>query len=240
MRGKLPKILVFTPTYKGKDYCADDFIQTCLKLTYKNRKHIIVDNTNDGGAYAEELRQRYGHLGFEIYHIERGASTREALARAQNLGRKIVLEEGYDYMFSLESDVFPLSNVIDVLLLANQDICAATYAIGNREDNTRTLCITVDDYKEKTNTWGTRLLTPKESNEWVNTGLRVVAAAGMGACLIHKGVLEKIAFTFVPGHSGHSDVFFMNTARRKGFHVVVNTDVFCKHVNQDWATIEDR
>lgn len=228
---------MFTVTYSGKEYCFDEFIENTMKFTYPEVEYIIIDNTNDNGEYAKSIEDRVSHLGIEVYKTARGGSSREALARSQNLARKMFLEGDYDYLFSLESDIFPKPNILDKLILHGLDFVGGLYCLGSVEDRTRTLCITVDDFKEKTGTMGTRLISPAESKDWINTGVRVISAGGMGATLLSRRVVEQIAFTFIPGHNGHSDVFYCNTARRKGFIVTVDTDAFCDHKNQDWSKI---
>ena len=90
---ELPKVLVFTVTYSGKDYIWNEFQKAAKLIDYPNYKHIIVDNTNDEGQYASHLRS----YGFEVIKIQRGNNTREAITRAQETARKIAVDEGYDY-----------------------------------------------------------------------------------------------------------------------------------------------
>ncbi len=210
------------------------------KFTYKHVDKIIIDNTNDGGKYYESLKERMEPRGFSVYRVERGNTTREALARAQNLARKLFLEGDYDYLFSLESDIFPKPNILDALVSHNLDIVTGLYMIGNKEDGTRMPCITIPDYKEDKGTWGTRLLYPEEYMEYMNKGPKQVAAGGMGCCLMYRKVLEQLGFTYIPGNRAHSDVFFFLNAQKRGYFCIVDTDLLCGHQNSDWSLVEDR
>lgn len=230
----LPKILIATTIYDKKDYCLKEFIDNCKTFTYKNYHHVYIDNSSNLN-YVRKLRR----MGLKAYHVERGGSTREALARSQNLARKICLEGGYDYMFSLESDIFPKHNIIEALLRHQLNIVTGLYMLGDREKGERIPCITLPKKTEK-GTWGSRLIQPDEYLDYINQGIKEVSAGGFGCCLIHKNVLKKIPFMYIPGHKGHSDVFFFWKAEQIGFRVFVDTDLFCEHINTSWDNVEDR
>jgi len=236
----MPKILVLSVTYSGKDYCLDEWIDNCNLFTYPNYDHIMIDNTDDGGKYLESIRPKLENAGIMCYHTERGDTSREALARSQNLGRRIMLEGDYDYMFSLESDIFPKKNIMEALIRHNQMFISGIYCIGELNNRSRTLCLTVDTENKDTGTIGTVLLSPSQSLDYINKGLKEVSASGMGCTLIHREILEKVAFTYIQGHRAHSDVFFCNSARRLGYMVIADTDVFCDHKNQSWVGFEKR
>jgi hypothetical protein len=231
---------MFTPIYADKDYCLQEFLDNTSKFTYKNKKHIIIDNSNDNGVYYNKLKVICEPYSIEVYHVERGNNSREALSRAQNLARKIFLEGDYDFLFSLESDIFPKPNVLDALVSHNLDIITGLYFLGSEEEGTRIPCITVLRKNPKTNTMGSRLLTWEEVPEYIGKGVKEVMAGGMGCCLMYRKVIEKIKFTYIPGMKGHSDVYFFNDAWRLGYIVAVDTDMYCDHKNSDWTKVKDR
>lgn len=236
----LPKVLIFTITYSGKDYCLDEFVENCKKFTYKNKEHIFIDNSDDGGEYTKKLKERLEPLGIKVYHVERGNTSREALARSQNYARKLFLEGDYNYLLSLESDIFPKPNIIDALILDAVDVVTGLYMIGFKEKNTRWPCITKYEKNPNTGTYGSRLLYKDEWAEYINQGLKQVAAGGMGCCLMFRDVVEEIPFTYIPGLRPHSDVFWFNDARKLGYPVFVDTNVICEHKNSDWGKVGDR
>jgi len=237
---KLPKVLAFTVTYSGKDYCLDEFVDNIQKFTYANYDHIVIDNTDDNGEYTERLKSKFEPLGIKVYHVKRGKNSREALAKSQNFAREIFLNGGYDYLFSLESDIFPKPNIIDVLVSHCLDIVSALYMIGFEHNNTRMPCITIDWYNKKTRTCGTQLLPPDKLMDYMNKGVKEIAAGGMGATLMYKDVVEKVPFTYVPGLTGHSDVYWCNDARKLGYVIAVDTSALCEHKNSDWCKVTDR
>ncbi len=231
----MPSVLIITPIYDKKDYCLKEFVAWNKKLTYPNKRHIFIDNS-DNLNYVHKLRR----LGLEAYHVERGSSSREGLARAQNFGRKLALEGEYDYIFSLESDIFTPPNIIEKLMMHQLNIVSGLYMLGDRSKGQRVPCITIEE-KTKKGTVGTRLLNPEEYMDYHQQGIKSVAAAGMGCCLLHKSIFKRLAFTYLPGHKGHSDVFFFLRAKRDLKELVcVDTDVWCDHKNSDWTKVEDR
>jgi glycosyltransferase involved in cell wall biosynthesis len=235
-----PKILVFTATYEGKDYCLDEFIKNIQNFTYPNYEHIVIDNSNDNGRYFSKLKKKLNPLGIKVYRTQRGNTSREALARAQNRAREIFLNGDYDYFLSLESDIFPASNIMEALVWDNKDIVTGLYLIGDNDKGTRLPCITLPWKNPETGTMGSRLITHEQVPEYFQKGLKIVAAGGMGCCLIDREVLERIGFTYIPGHRAHSDVFFFNKAARLGYKVWVDTNLFCGHKNSDWSKVKDR
>lgn len=230
------KVLIFTPTYEGKDYCLPEFIEQSkrLKKEYPNSRHIFIDK-----SVTPEYYLKLVGLGLDAHRVSRGNNSRESLARAQNYARKIALDEDYDYLFSLESDIFLPENGFKTLLMTGQDIVTGLYYIGDK-DKIRVPCVTLPKFNEHINAWGSRLLTIEEWPKFINSGLREVQAGGMGCCLMHQRVLKKITFTYDPRFSGHSDIYFFNTANSLMFQVYVHTDVVCEHQNSSWDDVKDR
>jgi len=237
---KWPKILLFTPIYKDKDYCLTEFIDNCKGFTYPNYEHIVIYNSNDGLRYFRKLKRNLEPLGIKVYHVERGNTSREALARAQNKAREICLEGNYDYMMSLESDIFPGFNIMEALVWDNKDIVTGLYLIGDKEKGTRWPCITIPWKNPNTGTMGTQLVPREEWDNYVNKGLKKVSAGGMGCCLIDREVLAQVGFTYIPGHRAPSDVFFFLDAQKLGYDVWIDTNLFCNHNNSDWGQVLDR
>lgn len=235
-----PKILVFTPIYHAKDYCLSEFLDNCAGFTYPNYEHIIIDNSNDGLRYYRKLKRKCEPYGIKVYHVNRGNTSREGLARAQNKAREIMLEGDYDYLMSLESDIFPGFNIMEALVWDNKEVVTGLYLIGDKKDGTRWPCITVNWQNPNTGTMGSQLLPRDEWDDYVNKGLKKVTAGGMGCCLMDREVIEKVAFTYIPGHRAHSDVFFFMDAQRLGYNVWVDTNLFCNHKNSDWSKVSDR
>jgi cellulose synthase/poly-beta-1,6-N-acetylglucosamine synthase-like glycosyltransferase len=234
---KLPKILIFTPIYEEKDYCLDMFLRKARQIKYPNKRHIFIDNSKDLKYYTK-LKRKLQPMGIEVFHVDRGNNSRESLARAQNMARKKFLEGKYDYLFSLESDIMIEPDTIEKLLVKGKDVISAVYMIGT--NGVRIPCITLPEYNDTIKAMGTRLLKREEINRYVNNGVQRVAAAGMGACLMHHSVIERFAFKYDPRFDGHSDIYFFNDCFNNRIPVFVNSDIVLEHDNSDWADVRDR
>jgi len=230
----IPKVLIFTPIYEKKDYCLDMFIKHCSQINYPNFKHIYIDNSK-GMEYTNKLKNK----GLEVYHTDRGANSREALARSQVFARQKALKEGYDYIFSLESDIMiPDGTIIQRLISTGKEVISGLYFIGN--DKIKLPCITLPEFDKTLGAFGTRLLKQEELNQFFGNGLQQVQAAGMGCCLISKYVFEKISFFYDPRFMGHSDIYFFNNCFENNIPVWFDTDYVCEHDNSDWSELKDR
>lgn len=233
---KWPKVLVFTTIYDKKDYCLEEFVENAKKLTYPNMRHIYVDNTNDDGEYLQRLLD----LGLDAHHVQRGGSSREALARSQNFARKMALDDEYDYLFSLESDLFPGGDVIQKLMRHCKDVVTALYLLPVGGTDYQHPCVTLKAFNQQIGAWGTRLLTIEEVPQYKNAGLKRVQAGGFGVCLMSRRAFSMKAFMFDPRFLGHSDVYFFNEMFKAQVPVFVDTDLFVEHKHEGlWSDVED-
>ena len=232
---KIPKVLIFTLIYDKKDYCLEEFLKHSNAITYPNKRHIFIDN-----SVSDEYSIKLKDLGLEVYHVERGANSREALARSQNLARKIAIEGDYSYMFSLESDIMCQGDIIQKLMAHGKDVISGLYYIGNKTKGVQVPCATLPKWNEELGAWGTRLLYKEEIEPFIKNGLTQVQAAGMGCCLIYKNAFKITPFTYDPRFNGHSDIYFFNEMFQKKIPVFIDTHIKCEHDNSEWAKVEDR
>lgn len=231
---KLPKIFIFTPIAEHKEYCLPAFIENCKKFTYPNFTHVFVDNSTSQ-KFVRKLADFYD---VDAYWVQRGNNSREALTRSQNFARKKFLESDATYFLSLESDIFPPADFMERLLTHTKDVVTGLYMIGNQ--GLRIPCITLPQWSNQLMAYGTRLLLPKETPEYINKGLKKVVAGGMGCCLIYRSVIERIPFYYDPRFQSHSDVYFFNDCFMLHIDVFVDTNTYCEHDNIDWNTVKDR
>ena len=230
----LPSVLVFTITYSGKDYVYKEFCKYAEDLNYPNMRHIWIDNSDDGGEYYNKLLAD----GHEAYHVKRGNNSREALTRSQEFARRMALDEGYDYLMSIESDILMPPNVIQTLMGRAKEMVGSLYMIGPPEN--RWPCVTVSKTDPRTGLVGSRLLLKEEFPDFQKKHLMAVNGCGLGCTLIERHVIEKIKFTYYPDLKGHSDIFFSNDVWKYGMRVFVDTSIICAHKNVPWSGVKDR
>jgi len=231
---KAPKVLIFTTTYEGKDYVFEEFLQCIKNINYPNFKHIWLDNS------ITDYHKKLESHGLEVYKIKRGGSSREAITRAQVFARKMAIEEGYDFLMSIESDLLVPPTIVQDLMKHWQPIVTALYYIGNREVGMQLPCISMPEYSEEHHAWGSRLLKVEELDDYYKKGLKQVHTGGMGVCLIQRHVFEQIPFYFDVRYAGHSDIYFFAKCFEKKIPVFVDTDVVVEHKNSKWEDVKDR
>lgn len=258
-----PKILIVTPTYEGKDYCLEEFINNLEKIDYPNYDYFIIDNSaNDW--FIQKIKFLTGE--HRAVHIPRGKNSREAITNSMNYAREVFLEGDYDYMLVLENDLFPDKNVVHRLLKHGKPVTGSIYMLGFERDNMtyrkaynsfmqhqdnktfiqeiqglrpQTPCLFVLEMKEGAFV-GTRLIRPEEFKDWYNTGLREVHGCGLGCTLIRRDIVQKFIFwTDNRFDNKHHDVYFYLDLQKAGIPVFVDTSTVIKHVPSDWNHVLD-
>jgi hypothetical protein len=208
----IPKVLVGVVTYKGKDYCKEEFRDRLKNLTYENYKPFIVQTDSFGGNSRERITEGYN----------------------------IVLEEfrngEYDYLLTLEADIIPPRYIIEALMTHQEEICSATYMIGFKRD--RHPCI-FDGRKFKRNIDGKwqSFLNTMDAKELNGDLIHASGGSGLGCCLIHKSVFDKIPK--FRHEQSHCDTYFHQDAQELKFKSMVDTGIICKHYGtaEEWQEI---
>ena len=231
-----------TPIYDKKDYCRERFVENIKKLDYPADKlqWCLVDNSQRP-AYYHKLRRLYpGHA----WRVKRGSNTRDALRNAMNFLRLKAIEEDYDYLLIVESDLFPEPDALKKLLRHHKDVVGLPYEIGFNKN--RGLCVFTLD--KKTIGMGTRRLTPEESKTFLDGSLKKVHGMGVGCCLIKREILEEFPFWYSAADNDrmkgmtirkHPDVYFYLDLHNKGRRVFLDTSTLVYHENSDWGLVKD-
>ena len=234
---RYPKVLVFSPTYEGKEYCRERFVENVKKFTYPNYTFMMIDNTATPD-YSEMLKKE----GVNVVRVSRGGNSRVALANAQNYARQYALDNDYDYVLSLESDLFPEPDVIQKLMYHSKPVCGALYHIGGTEEGMPTVpCVFITIPKGNA-TNGTRIITREEHEERLaQGGIHRVHGMGVGCTLISVGVLKEYFFwTDNRFTNKHSDVYFYMDLWNNKVPVYVDYDTYAKHEPSSWKQVADR
>ena len=125
----LPKILIGSITYSGKDYCLLDWIDMVKSLEYPKECYdvVIIDNSKDKN-HIDKILER----GIDVvYHKPVEEHGHLIIASCRNKLRKIAIDGGYDYFLSLEIDNFIKPNSLIDMIETRPDILTWTYPIGH-------------------------------------------------------------------------------------------------------------
>jgi len=225
-----PKVLVACPTYEGKDYCVDEWINHIKNLKYNNYNILLVDNTADNGDHAKWLADTYGVE--VIHHYRKDISLNGLMAECNEIIRKRVIDEGYDYWMSIESDVFPPKNIIPKLMNHEKPIVSGIYKIGFGDWKYPLLQVVEKVNEEEGNI---RQMHWEEILDYIDGELKPIHGCGIGCTLMHKELLKKFGFRVEKDSPTHADSFFYLDLWNEGIAVYVDTSIICRHDNRDWA-----
>jgi hypothetical protein len=220
----IPKVLVGCPVSELKDYALERYLKGIKDLNYENFNVLLVDNSKDD-SYIKKIQK----LGLPIIKGPYNDSARQRIIDSRNIIRQKVLDEGYDYFFSLEQDVVPPKDVIQRLLSHDKKIVTGVY-FSYQTNNDVTLLVPLLWKKVKGEE--VRFMLEKEVLE---PKLMEVGACGLGCILIHRSVLNKIKFRYDKSDKGFDDMWFCKDASDAGFKIFADTSVKCKHLIKGWS-----
>ena len=229
----VPKILIAIPTYEGKNYCLDEFLKNIRKFDYpKNRLEIFIADNSKSNSNAKYINKKYKIKVF--WKDYEGYSIFEKLADTHNQLRRYFLESDCDYMFHLESDIFPPKNILWELLWANKPVVNGLYQVFDA--SWRTPCIALQDKKHEFYEDNLYYYTIDTFSHWFIDGtIKKTHIAGIGCCLMKRKIMEK--FSFRSGEVGipPDSYFALDLANSKQDNWV-HTGILSYHWNlEDWG-----
>lgn len=231
INNKYPKILLTTPTSKYKDYCIKQWINKIKNLTYPNYDIFIIDNSTDKN-YHKKIKK----YGIKCIHHRpyKEVNLRKLCAECNEIGRKYAIENNYDYMFILESDVFPPKNIIELLLKPNKKVIGACYCIGWLEKTL--LNMEIEQFVCKSHALKS-VLSSDDAFWFIDGKIKRAFGFGLGCILIHKEIFRKIPFHIKKGNENFADYNFHEDCFLNNIPTYLHTGVFCEHKQGDWLKI---
>jgi len=235
---KLPKILVGCPTFEGKNYCFKEWIENIREFTYSNFEIFLADNS-DTVENSKMYQEKYGVNCKWITNQSNKGSHTKRITDGHNAVRKYFLDNDFDFLLHLESDIFPPKDIINRLLAHNKQVVGATYYLYDDDERQLMVRILDNDYVKET-----ALIHGDNIEEELNGELHSVWSVGLGCTLIHKSVVEKVKFRNEISHR-YKTLLFCDTTwakdvRDKGIFVYWDSSVCCKHLNKGWIEYGDK
>ncbi len=234
----LPKVLIATPTYEGKNYCLEQFIDNVKKFSYPQSRvdFMIFDNSAEP-KNAKMINTKYGvkvhwrdYAGMTL--IQKLAETHEAI-------RQHAINNHYDFILHLESDVFPPVDVIERLLWTKKSIIGVPYNLfggGQRR-------LVTQGFKEGdvAQDWFITALPLGFNHHWFFDGtIKRVSTNGIGCTLMRVKTIGNTPFRFVEGDVAAPDTWFTRDLMAKKIPYYVHTGMLCFHwSNEDWGAYAD-
>lgn len=236
----MKKILIASPTADVKDYCFDKWMQNVLNFTYPNTELFLCDNSVTR-EYFIDIKKRYEHLGnyFNVSRItpsqfeHQNLTYKSILAKSHEKCRLYALDNDFDYLLHLETDIFPPINVIERLLDSKKKVVGAMYHIEVGERSTLMIQQMEDFGNELRETYN---LTESDI-DFVDGNVKKVFSCGLGCILIHRSILSQVSFRYEEGSPVHPDSFYFADLDAKKIAVYVDTSIYCNHDNQTMIRI---
>jgi len=228
----------------GMRYCIDEFLDAVRMLSYSNYDVLLVDNPRLEDFY-RELRKREGVE--VIWDQTKEELPVKRLVSSRNKILEYAVENGYDYVFMLDSDVIPPKNIIEELLQWKKDIISGLYynyfkssgqikllPVAWMEVTAREFVRMQEQVKFPTTIQSHRDLQRHMTQEEAESdNVYEVLYPSAGCMLLSKSVFSKIRYG-VPkapdGVVGTDDIYFIKKAREAGFSVFCYTKMKCEHL----------
>lgn len=231
-----PKILLAAPISIIKDYCLLEWLNHLEQLTYLNFEVFLCDNS-PLPSFSQKLRD----FGYNcVYESPSGREAREFMASSLERCRVKFLSGPYDYLFSLECDIFPPFDIIEKLLSHDMDVIGTTFWTDHGY-NTHLQLQTIDklhiDYEKHEKEFKVRFLTFEEGQLFMNGKCNPIYGAGLGCVLVKRPILENITFRVEPDEVGFADSFFHRDIWNMGIDFMIDTSIIPVHKNSNWNTI---
>ena len=238
----LPKILIASPTFEGKDYCLDEWMLNVANFAYpKNKIEIFLADNSSTNKYALYINRKYGiKTHWQDYT---GLPLFEKMAKCHEHCRKYALDNNFDYLFHLETDVFPNYRVITDLLFARKNIVSGYYSILGGA--IREVCVkTVQRGEAFDNRFANSSSVGIRPYHYIDGTVKPCLTAGIGCVLIHKKIFKKFKFRWDSKYKHtkyeHStpapDSFFTDDIYKGNQIYWLHTGVYAYHWNlEDWG-----
>jgi len=226
------KILICSPTANIKDYCIDEWLINVANFTYKNKGIYLCDNSPNLDFYSK-LKDKLALLTeFNCSGLERvnpnNISVKQAIALSHEKCRQFAIQNKFDYMLHLESDLFPPLDIIERLLDAKKRIVGANYFIELGEESKLMI--------QQVESFGTSHRSSYNLDNadlsFIDGSIKQVFSCGLGCVLIHKSIFKKHPFRYEEGAVVHPDSFFYGDLKQSGEKVFVDTSIHVRHDNQ--------
>jgi len=239
----LPSVLIAAPTAEVKNYCFRNWIDNVMSFSYPNIDVFLSDNTNDYGANAKK-NQTYcddtypgARITIKPSMVSSKLTLLEKMAFCHNECATRALNQGYDYLLHLESDIFPPSDVIEQLMAESiirpNAIIGAMYHTDEGKDRHLMVLKTINRsmFDKKFDK-----LRPDEEAYFVNGYLRRVFSVGLGCVLIPRHLLPKIKFRADKKSDMAPDGYFAEDCYfRDKIEIYSHTGIMCRHDNRRWG-----
>jgi len=216
------------PIYEHKYYCINDYFKNLRELEYDgdNVDFLFVDNSKDVNAH-KLLQEINPDMPIEYHGV--GFTTRERQCNAYNYIREKFLEGDYEYLFIVESDLFPHESMLKDLMATNVDIVGAPYYLNLHKGKEHIIpCVTTGKFKAYGGAFQETFATFQDLDGELKS---IGGGVGFGCILMRRTVLDKVIFTH---DRCHADTYFHRDTKRAGFKTWLDTRFTVPHWSSEY------
>ena len=199
------------------------------------KKRILIGIPTAKNIEVETFKSIYDQIIPEGYEVTFQYFFGYQIDQVRNLIADWVVK-GYDYLFSVDSDIAFPSDTLMRLLSHNVDVVSGLYI--QRKPGTHILEIYQDTAQGGVSNMPYEFLK--------NRGLTEVAGCGFGCVLVKGDVFRKIGYPQFQYFSAidhnntiSEDVDFCRKARVNGFKIYADPSIKCNHIGQSTFVVDD-
>ena len=229
-----PKVLIAAPQHDSKRYCWEEWRDRVKDLTYPNFDVFIAENS-ETDEFSKEIKED----GFICKRVGNSiTSVLERTTKAHEACRLYALNNGYEYLLHLETDVIPPYDVIERLLTQNKKVVSGVYDIFHGKMRKSMIQI-AEPLDRSVRAYRVVPYIEHEEPLFYDGTTKQVYHAGIGCILISRYVFEKIPFRVDLKDIYHADTWFANDCFQRDIPIFADTSVQCKHFNSTWLDAAD-
>lgn len=227
---KSPKILIAAPQADVKNYCFVEWLMNIKKFSYpQDRIEIFLADNSDTNTNSIHLEQ----YGISVKYIPKnGRGIIETMAECHQACVDYAIENDFDYMLHLETDIFPKHDIIEKLMTMDKPVACGLYHIFDGAYREPMIRMIEADNQGYMRAYGIKDV----QGDLLNGKPLQVFSGALGCTLIRRDALSKVKFRAVEGEMQHPDTWFANDMKRQNIPVYVHTGAFCEHKNKSWGT----
>jgi len=235
---KRPKILLGTPTHEGKEYCLDYWVKVVKKIKKEFNCDIILIDNSKTDRYSREIKKR----GIKVIKSPKYNLPLKSLGEARKKLYEYAIKNNYDFLFSLEQDIFPPIDIIKHLLkirgkVNEESIIGVPYIIYKITYEERPY-LTKDRltniakgrmYNKKLRRKIQENLTEKELEK--KEKLMKVFACGLGCTFLDVSILKKIKVRYSATNFKPDDAFLFTDCKKQKIPVYIDPKLLGKIIH---------
>ncbi len=245
------RVLVATPYSDRHAYVINEWLSNTNSFSFPNFDIMIVDTSEKEDSYnwLESLAKKNKVKMIVKRHAwdKKSEYVLQMLSKVREEIKQYFIDNNYDYLFFLDSDILPRKDIIERLIETDRDHVGPPVSVFFEPDTRPCVLHSGEMYfpnsenKIGNKTGGLDYFSWDEikKKKHLNKPFKCYAV-GIGCCMIKRRVLEKCAFRTHPDFIAGEDVWYWAEANDKGFEFWCDPRIEVKHKNASWNGVDTK